>query len=71
MGRSGSGNHAEEVISFITTTVFTLLFNLMAPTILFIRSPKKVLSSLGTVFLVSLLLLVLTPLGFPYSGEVS
>uniref|UniRef100_A0A8D8VNW2 FXNA-like protease n=1 Tax=Cacopsylla melanoneura TaxID=428564 RepID=A0A8D8VNW2_9HEMI len=71
MGRSGSGNHAEEVISFLTTTIFSLLFNLMTPCILFVRSPKKVLSSLGTIFFVSILLLVLTPLGFPYSGELS
>lgn len=71
MGRSGSGNHAEEVIAFITSTVFTLLFNLLSPLILYVRSPKKVLSLLSTGFLIAILLLVLTPLGFPYSGEAS
>ncbi|XP_026679415.1 endoplasmic reticulum metallopeptidase 1-like [Diaphorina citri] len=71
MGRSGSGNHAEEVVAFITTTIFSLLFNLLAPLILYVRSPKKILSLLSTGFLISVLLLVLTPLGFPYSGEIS
>ncbi|KAI5709192.1 hypothetical protein M8J76_012345 [Diaphorina citri] len=71
MGRSGSGNHAEEVVAFITTTIFSLLFYLLAPLILYVRSPKKVLSLLSTGFLISVLLLVLTPLGFPYSGEIS
>lgn len=69
MGRSGSGNHAEEVIAFITATIFSLLFNLLSPLILYVRSPKKILAALSTVFLGSLLVLLFTPFGFPYSGD--
>nr|CAD7408723.1 unnamed protein product [Timema cristinae] len=44
--------------------------NAEMPLILLVRSPQKVLGFLGSLFLLAVLLLVFTPLGFPYSGEM-
>lgn len=39
------------------------------PVILLVRNSKRVMSLFGAVFFVSVLTLVLTPLGFPYSSD--
>lgn len=69
MGRSGAGNHAEHVLSLIATAMFALLLSFIVPVILLVKNHKRVLSFLAATFLVSVLTLVLTPLGFPYSSD--
>ncbi|XP_046662135.1 endoplasmic reticulum metallopeptidase 1-like [Homalodisca vitripennis] len=69
MGRSGSGNHAELVLSLIATTMFVLLLTYIVPMILLVRNPQRVISLLSAIVFVALLTLVLTPLGFPYSSD--
>ncbi|XP_027845862.2 endoplasmic reticulum metallopeptidase 1-like [Aphis gossypii] len=69
MGRSGSGNHAESVMSLITSAMFTLVFSFYNPLVLLLQKVYTVFSSLAVVLLVSFLVLVFTPLGFPYSGD--
>jgi hypothetical protein len=44
-------------------------FLLQIPLILLVKNPTRVLSILGGLFLIALGLLILTPLGFPYSGD--
>nr|CAD7460312.1 unnamed protein product [Timema tahoe] len=70
MGRSGAGNNAEVIVAILSSAQFVLLFSYLMPLILLVRSPQKVLGFLGSLFLLAVLLLVLTPLGFPYSGEM-
>ncbi|CAH0380645.1 unnamed protein product [Bemisia tabaci] len=69
MGRAGSGNFAEVVFSAIFSAGFFLFFTFYAPLILLVKSGKKVISFLSIVFFVSVLLLLFTPLGFPYSSD--
>nr|CAD7425171.1 unnamed protein product [Timema monikensis] len=70
MGRSGAGNNAEVIVAILSSAQFVLLFSFLMPLILLVRSPQKVLGFLGSLFLLAVLLLVFTPLGFPYSGEM-
>nr|CAD7263210.1 unnamed protein product [Timema shepardi] len=70
MGRSGAGNNAEVIVAVLSSAQFVLLFSYLIPLILLVRSPQKVLGFLGSLFLLAVLLLVFTPLGFPYSGEM-
>lgn len=96
MGRSGSGNHAESVMSLITSAMFTLIFSFYVsnishlgynvllqfigvtnyfnlffqnPLVLLLQKVYTVFSTLAVVLFVSFLVLVFTPLGFPYSGD--
>jgi len=69
MGRSGSGNHAESVMSLITSAMFTLVFSFYNPLVLLLQKVYTLFSTLAVVLLVSFLVLVFTPLGFPYSGD--
>lgn len=68
MGRAGSGSHAEYLIAVMTTALFAMLFSFAVPLILLVRKVERIFSILIAVFLISLALLILTPLGFPYSG---
>ncbi|XP_025425478.1 endoplasmic reticulum metallopeptidase 1-like isoform X2 [Sipha flava] len=69
MGRSGSGNHAESVMSLITSAMFTLVFSFYNPLVLLLRKVYTLFCSLAVVLLISFLVLVFTPFGFPYSGD--
>lgn len=93
MGRSGSGNHAESVMSLITSAMFILVYSFYVriiqyniklciiiilnisvfffqnPLVLLIQKVYTVFCTLAIVLLVSFLVLVFTPLGFPYSGD--
>lgn len=71
MGRSGSGNHAELVFSLIMSTIFVLLFSIYVPIVPLVQNVKRLIKGLLTISLVSLLVLVFTPFGFPYSGDVA
>ncbi|KAJ8969459.1 hypothetical protein NQ317_008791 [Molorchus minor] len=69
MGRSGSGSHAEYLIAVMVSSFFSMLFSFVVPLILLVRRVERVFSILTGLFLLSLAILILTPLGFPYSGE--
>jgi uncharacterized membrane protein len=42
---------------------------LQVPLILLVKNPSRILSFLGGIFLIAVGLLILTPVGFPYSGD--
>lgn len=69
MGRTGAANNGELILSVLCAVMFSLLFSYIIPMILLVRSPRQVLSLLITIFVASLVALVFTPLGFPYSGD--
>lgn len=69
MGRAGAGSHAEFLIAIMVSIMFTFLFSFAVPLILLVRSIERIFSLLIGLFLLSLAVLILTPLGFPYSGE--
>ncbi|KAF7284418.1 hypothetical protein GWI33_022202 [Rhynchophorus ferrugineus] len=68
MGRAGSGSHAEYLIAVMISALFAMLFSFAVPLILLVRKVERIFSILIAVFLISLAVLILTPLGFPYSG---
>jgi hypothetical protein len=45
------------------------MFTLQVPLILLVKNPERILSILSGLFLIAVGLLVLTPLGFPYSAD--
>lgn len=69
MGRSGAGNNSELMIAAMIGLIFVGLFSYLTPFITLIRNPERVFSLLIGMFLISISLLILTPLGFPYSGD--
>ncbi|XP_044264233.1 endoplasmic reticulum metallopeptidase 1-like isoform X5 [Tribolium madens] len=69
MGRAGAGSYAEFLIAIMVSMLFTLLFSFAVPLILLVRGIERIFSLLTGLFLLSLAILILTPLGFPYSGE--
>ncbi|XP_065226091.1 endoplasmic reticulum metallopeptidase 1-like isoform X2 [Planococcus citri] len=70
MGRSGSGNHAELVLSFIMSVMLVLMFSFYVPITLLVNNLKTVVKALAGIFLAAVLVLLFTPLGFPYSGDL-
>nr|XP_023012163.1 endoplasmic reticulum metallopeptidase 1-like [Leptinotarsa decemlineata] len=69
MGRAGAGSHAEYLIAIMVTCMFSTLFTFVVPLGLLVRGIERIFSLLTGLFLLSLAILILTPLGFPYSGE--
>lgn len=69
MGRAGSGSQAEFLIAVMVSFLFAMLFSFVVPLALLVRGIERIFSLLTGLFLISLALLILTPLGFPYSGE--
>ncbi|KAL3286357.1 hypothetical protein HHI36_000864 [Cryptolaemus montrouzieri] len=68
-GRAGAGSYAEFLIAIMTSLQFCMLLCFAVPVILLVQKVKKVFSLLMGIFLVSIAVLLLTPLGFPYSGN--
>lgn len=69
MGRFGAGNNSEIMIALYTNATFGMLLTYVSSLIVLVEKPRKVLTSLSTLFLVAMFLLLFTPLGFPYSGN--
>ncbi|KAE8739131.1 hypothetical protein FOCC_FOCC015360 [Frankliniella occidentalis] len=69
MGRTGAANNGELILAVLCTVMFCLLFSYIIPIILLVRNPKQVLTLLISIFVGSILALIFTPLGFPYSGD--
>ena len=71
MGRSGSSINSEVVMGNLLCIVFCLLLSFSLPIVLLIKNAERVLSVLAGIFLITIGVLILTPLGFPYSGDPS
>lgn len=69
MGRSGAGNNAEILIAVIVSAMHSLLFTCATPLVVLVRGVERIFSVLWGLFLISIAVLLLTPLGFPYSGK--
>lgn len=69
MGRAGAAYNSEILIGFLVTFLFALLISYVIPLTLLIRNVERVFSLFLGVFLLSLAVLILTPIGFPYSGD--
>ncbi|KAJ8960218.1 hypothetical protein NQ318_003942 [Aromia moschata] len=69
MGRAGAESHAEYLMAVMSSSFFGMLFSFVVPLILLVRGAERIFSLLTGLFLLSLAILILTPLGFPYSGE--
>ncbi|XP_025831142.1 endoplasmic reticulum metallopeptidase 1 isoform X2 [Agrilus planipennis] len=69
MGRAGAANNSEMIIAFLVCFLFGLLFSYLSPLILLVRNPQRIFSVLSGLVLLAFAVLILTPLGFPYSGE--
>ncbi|KAH1007293.1 hypothetical protein HUJ04_004549 [Dendroctonus ponderosae] len=67
MGRAGAGSHAEYLMAAMMSLLFGKLFCFVTPLILLVRKVDRIFSFLTAIFLMSLAVLLLTPLGFPYS----
>lgn len=63
-----TGSHAEFLTAAIVSLLFAMLFSFVVPLILLVKKLDGILKSLIGVYLISLAVLLLTPLGFPYSG---
>ncbi|XP_076681167.1 endoplasmic reticulum metallopeptidase 1 isoform X2 [Andrena cerasifolii] len=71
MGRSGSSINSEVVMGNLLCIVFCLLLSFSLPIVFLIKNAERVLSVLAGIFLITIGMLILTPLGFPYSGDPS
>nr|XP_050865505.1 endoplasmic reticulum metallopeptidase 1-like isoform X2 [Vespula vulgaris] len=69
MGRSGGSLNSEVVIANILSLLFCLLFSFMMPIVILIKNAERIISVLTGIFLIAIGILILTPLGFPYSGN--
>jgi hypothetical protein len=60
-----------EVTCFFEMSVYCSSTGLIfqVPLILLVKNPDRILSMLGGMFLIAVSLLILTPLGFPYSSD--
>ncbi|XP_017763460.1 PREDICTED: endoplasmic reticulum metallopeptidase 1-like [Eufriesea mexicana] len=71
MGRSGSSINSEVVMANMLCILFSLLLSFTLPFVLLIKNAERILSVLVGIFLITIGILILTPLGFPYSGDLS
>ncbi|XP_043284842.1 endoplasmic reticulum metallopeptidase 1-like [Venturia canescens] len=71
MGRSGASINSEVLIANTLSLLFCLLLSFTLPLVLLIKNAGRVLSVMIGMFLISIGVLILTPLGFPYSGDVT
>lgn len=69
MGRSGAGNNSELLIALMVGFEFVLLFSFAIPIILLVKETYRILNLLLGLFLLSIAVLIFTPMGFPYSGD--
>ncbi|XP_012263393.2 endoplasmic reticulum metallopeptidase 1-like [Athalia rosae] len=69
MGRSGAGINSEIVIANMISFLFSLLFSFTVPLVLVVENAGRVISIMIGIFLIAVSILILTPLGFPYSGD--
>ncbi|XP_063977133.1 endoplasmic reticulum metallopeptidase 1-like [Diachasmimorpha longicaudata] len=71
MGRSGASVNTEVVIANMISILFCFLLSFTMPIVLLVKNAGRVISMMTGLFLLSAAVLILTPLGFPYSGDVN
>ncbi|XP_077299515.1 endoplasmic reticulum metallopeptidase 1-like [Arctopsyche grandis] len=71
MGRTGASIYPELIVGVLISLMFILVLGWIGPLILGAESPWKLVKWTLGVTLVSVALVILTPLGFPYSGNPS
>uniref|UniRef100_A0A1Y1MFR8 FXNA-like protease n=1 Tax=Photinus pyralis TaxID=7054 RepID=A0A1Y1MFR8_PHOPY len=69
MGRAGAAYNSEYLIALLITYFYSVLISYLVPLIILVKSVERVFSLLLGAFLLSIAVLILTPLGFPYSGD--
>lgn len=69
MGRAGAASYAEFLIAIMASAQFCVLLCFAVPIILLVQKMKKIFSSMMGIVLLSIAVLLLTPFGFPYSGN--
>ncbi|XP_046493405.1 endoplasmic reticulum metallopeptidase 1 isoform X2 [Neodiprion pinetum] len=69
MGRSGAGINAEIVIANMISFIFCLLLSFTLPIVIVVKNAGRLISIMIGIFLIAVSILILTPLGFPYSGD--
>ncbi|XP_034950352.1 endoplasmic reticulum metallopeptidase 1-like [Chelonus insularis] len=71
MGRVGAGTNSEVIMANMLAILFCFLLSFMMPMVILIKNAERVLSVMMGLFFLSIAVLILTPLGFPYSGDIS
>lgn len=69
MGRSGGSINSEVVMANMLSILFCQLFCFTLPIVLLIKNAGRIISVIVGIFLIAIAVLILTPLGFPYSGD--
>lgn len=69
MGRSGGSINSEVVVANMLSILFCLLFSFTLPIVLLIKNAERIINVMVGIFLIAIAVLILTPLGFPYSGD--
>ncbi|XP_058797320.1 endoplasmic reticulum metallopeptidase 1-like [Phymastichus coffea] len=69
MGRAGGSINSEVVMANMLSVLFCLLLSFTMPIVILVKNASRVISVLVGVFLIATGILILTPLGFPYSGD--
>ncbi|KAG8034787.1 hypothetical protein G9C98_007863 [Cotesia typhae] len=71
MGRLGAGTNSEVIMANMLSILFCLLLSFTMPMVILIKNAGRIISVMIGLFYLSVAVLILTPLGFPYSGDVS
>ncbi|KAL6262629.1 hypothetical protein P5V15_005422 [Pogonomyrmex californicus] len=69
MGRSGSSINSEVVMANMLSIFFCQLLCFTLPVVLLIKNAERITSVIIGIFLIAIAVLILTPLGFSYSGD--
>ncbi|XP_066598785.1 endoplasmic reticulum metallopeptidase 1-like [Prorops nasuta] len=69
MGRFGSSINSEVLVANMISLMFCLLLSFTLPFVILVKNAERVISVLVGIFLIAIGILILTPLGFPYSGD--
>ncbi len=69
MGRSGSAINPDLLIGCKAVSMTLATISFLCPLVMVMSKPSRVLSTLYMTTLLTVILVVLTPLGFPYSGD--
>lgn len=69
MGRAGGSINSEVIMANMLSILFCLLLSFTLPIVLLIKNAERIISVLVGIFLIAIGVLILTPLGFPYSGD--
>lgn len=69
MGRIGASNNPDVAVALLAWGVLLWTSAYIVPWIVLLEKPQRVFSALAAVIVASLLVVFMTPFGFPYSGD--